>query len=93
MIIRNFQILKLMTDIVKEDNLAFFFPFVANGCLFRDDSSHSSQCSTSSGSSLQDWSSEERKARILQKIDNTITALNDDEGYVHHSWEDIVFPV
>lgn len=43
MIIRNFEIIKLMTDIAKGDDLAFLSPSLAPDICYRDDSSHSSQ--------------------------------------------------
>ncbi|KAI7872258.1 uncharacterized protein EV154DRAFT_529154, partial [Mucor mucedo] len=39
---------------------------------YRDDSPHSSQSSSSSSSSSEEWSTQERKARIMQKIDDAI---------------------
>ncbi|KAI7871602.1 hypothetical protein BDF14DRAFT_1762788 [Spinellus fusiger] len=48
MIIRNFEIIKLMTDIAKEDNLVFLFSSLTPDICYRDDSPHSSQSSSSS---------------------------------------------
>lgn len=91
MIIRNFEIIKLMTDIAKEDNLIFLSFSLTPDICYRDDSPHSSQSSSSSSSSSQEWSIQERKARIMQKIDDAIAIFNDNNEYLDYSWEDIVF--
>lgn len=75
MIIRNFETIKLLTDIAKEDNLTFLSSSLTPDICYRDDSSHSSQSSSSSSSSSQEWSTQERKARIMQKIDDAIATL------------------
>lgn len=93
MLIKNFEIVKLMTDIAKEDNLVFLSSLLTPETCYRDNSPHSSQSSSSSSSSSfpQEWSTQERKARIIQRIDDAIIALDDNSDYVNYSWEDIVF--
>ncbi|KAG1136864.1 hypothetical protein G6F37_011659 [Rhizopus arrhizus] len=80
----NFEIIKLMTDIAKEDNLAFFSSSLTPDICYRDDSSHSSQSSSSSSSSSQEWSTQERKARIMQKIDDAIATFDDNNMQGYH---------
>ncbi|KAG2201512.1 hypothetical protein INT46_002887 [Mucor plumbeus] len=91
MIIKNFEIIKLMTDIAKEDNLVFLSSSLTPDICYRDDSPHSSQSSSSSSSSSQEWSTQERKARIMQKVDDAIATFDDNNEYLDYSWEDIVF--
>ncbi|KAI7856647.1 hypothetical protein BDC45DRAFT_503278 [Circinella umbellata] len=80
-----------MTDIVKEDNLAFLSSSLSPDICYRDDSPHSSQSSSSSSSSSEGWSTQERKSRIMQKIDDAIVTFDDNDEYLVYSWEDIVF--
>lgn len=89
MIIRNFEIIKLMTDIAKQDNLAFLSDSLVSDICYRDDSSHSSQSSSSS----EEWLAQERKTRIMQKIDDAIAAFDDriHIEYLDCSWESIAF--
>lgn len=91
MIIRNFEIIKLMTDIAKEDNLVFLSSSLTPDMCYRDDTPYSSQSSSSSSSSSQEWLAQERKARIMQKIDDAIATFDDNGEYLDYSWEDIVF--
>ncbi|KAG1446527.1 hypothetical protein G6F46_011344 [Rhizopus delemar] len=39
----------------------------------------------------QNWETEDRKIRIMQKIDAAITDLTENSEYVAYSWEDIVY--
>ncbi|ORE13986.1 hypothetical protein BCV71DRAFT_276999 [Rhizopus microsporus] len=91
MIIRNFEIIKLMTDIAKEDNLVFLSSSLTPDMCYREDTPYSSQSSSSSSASSQEWLAQERKARIMQKIDDAIATFDDNGEYLDYSWEDIVF--
>ncbi|KAF1797492.1 hypothetical protein V8B55DRAFT_1515715 [Mucor lusitanicus] len=80
MIIRNFEIVKLMTDIAKQDNLAFLSHSLTPDTCYREDSPPPSQSTSSSSSSSEEWPTQERKARIMQKIDDAVAAFFDDNG-------------
>ncbi|KAI7872858.1 hypothetical protein BDF14DRAFT_1749501 [Spinellus fusiger] len=45
---RSFEIIKLMTDIAKEDNLVLLSSLLTPDICYRDNSPHSSQSSSSS---------------------------------------------
>ncbi|KAI7872856.1 hypothetical protein BDF14DRAFT_1716660 [Spinellus fusiger] len=80
-----------MTDIAKEDNLVLLSSLLTPDICYRDNSPHSSQSSSSSSLSSQEWLTQKRKARIMQKIDNTIATFDDNGEYLNYSWENIFF--
>ncbi|KAI9252096.1 hypothetical protein BY458DRAFT_443913 [Sporodiniella umbellata] len=80
-----------MTDIAKKDNSVFLTASLTPDICYRDDSPHSSQSSSSSSSSSKEWSTQERKARIMQKIDDAIATFDDHGEYLDCSWENIAF--
>ncbi|KAI8058818.1 hypothetical protein BDF21DRAFT_348766 [Thamnidium elegans] len=85
--------IQLIIDIAKDDNLVFLFPALARDTIYREDSSSipSSNPTSNSSSLSQNWEAEEKKTRIMQKIDAATTELTESNEYVAYSWEDIVF--
>ncbi|PHZ13728.1 uncharacterized protein RHIMIDRAFT_280305, partial [Rhizopus microsporus ATCC 52813] len=74
-----------MIDIAKEDDLIFLSSTLTPNTTYREDSPLSvSSCSILSLSS-QNWETEERKIRILQKIDAAITDFTENNEYVSYS--------
>ncbi|CAO3663902.1 unnamed protein product [Rhizopus stolonifer] len=90
-VIQNFEIIKLIIDIAKEDDLVFLSSTLTPNTIYREDSPLSSSSSSISSLSSQNWEAEERKIRILQKIDAAITGFTENNEYVAYSWEDIVY--
>ncbi|CAO3698715.1 unnamed protein product [Rhizopus stolonifer] len=88
---RNFEIIKLMTDVAKEDDLVFLSSSLTPDTCYRENSPESSQSSSNSSSSSLEWSAQERKIRIMQKIDDGIAAFDDSDEYLNYTWEDIIF--
>jgi hypothetical protein len=94
--IRNFEIINIITNIKKEDDLAFLSPLPTQNPCFREDSSDSSDSSDScdssnSSSSASCWESKEKKLRIFKKIEDAVSDFTNKDDYVSFYWEDVVF--
>ncbi|KAI7897862.1 uncharacterized protein BX663DRAFT_444261 [Cokeromyces recurvatus] len=94
MVIRNFEIINIITSIKKEDDLAFLSPLSTQNPCFREDSFDSSSSydsSNSSSSSASCWESKEKKLRILKKVEDAVSDFINKDDYASFCWEDIVF--
>lgn len=88
-----------MTDVAKEDDIAFASTSSIMDNQFREDSpesidssdSRETESNTATSDSNMNWIDRERKLRILEKIDVALTKYNEenDSLYVNPSWEDI----
>lgn len=88
-----------MTDVAKEDDIAFASTSSILDNQFREDSpesidssdSRETESNTTTSDSNMNWIDRERKLRILEKIDVALTKYNEenDSLYVNPSWEDI----
>lgn len=89
-----------MTDVAKEDDIAFASTSSILDNQFREDSpesidssdSRETESNTTTSDSNMNWIDRERKLRILEKIDVALTKYNEEENdslYVNPSWEDI----
>ncbi|KAL4207441.1 hypothetical protein AB4K20DRAFT_1916376 [Rhizopus microsporus] len=76
-----------MIDIAKDDNLVFLSSSLTPDICYREDSPHSSESGSSASLSSQEWLTQERKARIIQKIDDAIAAFDDNGEYLDYSCE------
>ncbi|GAN07450.1 hypothetical protein MAM1_0161d06947 [Mucor ambiguus] len=101
LVMYNLDVIRLMTDIAKEDGIDFASTTPIMNSQFRedspesDDSNHSTDLISDSTESKNNthWEDKERKLRILEKIDIALTNFNEekDDFYVNPSWEDIYF--
>ncbi|KAL7333921.1 hypothetical protein PS15p_202764 [Mucor circinelloides] len=101
LVMYNLDVIQLMTDITKEDDILFTSASPILNSRFREDSPESNDSresrdvishSTESESNTH-WEDKERKLRILEKIDIALGKFNDEKYgiFVNPIWEDIFF--
>ncbi|KAL0080270.1 hypothetical protein J3Q64DRAFT_1241793 [Phycomyces blakesleeanus] len=98
MVTSNFEAIRLMKQTAKQDNMNFLAKPATSKICYKEDSPASEGGSItntdSESSSIElDWEEEEKKLRIMEKIDSNLTerAKKINEQYVLFSWENVVF--
>ncbi|KAI9482742.1 MAG: hypothetical protein EXX96DRAFT_599514 [Benjaminiella poitrasii] len=92
MVIRNFEAIQLMIQTAQQDNMNFLAKSATSKICYREDSPASEDSNiTNTGSASSsvelDWEEEEKKLRIMEKIESNLTELakKTNEQYVSFS--------
>ncbi|KAI9252231.1 hypothetical protein EDC94DRAFT_281146 [Helicostylum pulchrum] len=95
MVTWNYEVIQLMIQTAQQDNMTFLLKPATSKICYREDSPEPEGSHTNSrASSVElDWEEEEKRSRIMEKIEGNLTELTKkvNEQYVMFSWEDIVF--
>jgi hypothetical protein len=90
MAIRNFEIINIIINIKKEDDLAFLSPSSTQNPCFREGSSDSSD-SSSSSTSCREPKEKKKEICILKKVEDTVSDFTNKDDYASFCWEDVFF--
>lgn len=97
MVTWNFEAIQLMIRTAQQDNIKFLAKSSTSKICYREGplTSEGSDIDSASSAVELDWEEEEKKMRIMEKIESDLTELakKTNEQYVTFSWENIVFAI
>lgn len=98
MVTWNFEAIQMMMQTAQQDNMRFLSKPATSSICYREDSLASKGSNITNSEStcfsvVLDWEEEEKKLRIIDKIENSLTELAKEanELYMFPPWENIVF--